>query len=527
MRARVVVGLVVGFSFLNGAGVGAAPVKASGPAAGRPAVAKIVYVSGGSVYLEAGREQGVTSGDSAEARRDGRPIAGLIVREVTSRRALCDTFAVVSMPAIGDVVRYMARARPEVVPADADTIVADTGVAPARPITSRAARRVWRGRIGAGLLSVNPENGSRISQPTLDFRLDRWGGAIDLHGDIRGRSTAVSSATDREARVYRLAATIHDDQSSRRLTFGRQVLTSAPGAAFFDGVVAEFDRGAWTLGAFGGGAPEPNDFAPSFSQIQTGGFARVRRTRDRRTWSATMGILDTRYKGVIDRDALFLDVSHSAPGRALFAAEEIDLNPGWKRDLGDPSVSATSTFLYGRQAFGKVVTLDAGFDNRRSVRLARDRESSETLFDDRYRRGASSGLTWEPRLWIRIGGSGRWSAGLPHASRSFTGTFLLRRPKALDVALRLRATRIEGETEGWLRLVEGEWSWGPSGRILLRGGWERWNDANGITVTGNRWQGLELERSLGTKVYGFASGERRDGDGGRVIQSQLGLSYFF
>ncbi|MEK7316750.1 MAG: hypothetical protein AAB011_11240, partial [Candidatus Eisenbacteria bacterium] len=480
-----------------------------------------------SVYLEAGREQGVTSGDSAEARRDGRRIAGLIVREVTSRRALCDTFAVVATPAIGDDVHYTARPLPEAVPAGTDTTVTDTGVAPARPISSRTARRAWRGRIGAGFLSVNPEHGSSISQPTLNFRLDRRGAAIDFHGDVRGRTTGTSNATEREARVYRMAATIHDALSRRRVTFGRQVLTSAPGAAFFDGVVAEIDRGAWTFGAFGGGAPEPSDFTPSFSQIQAGGFARVRRSRDRRSWSATMGLLDARYKGVIDRNALFLDVSHSAPGRALFAAEEMDLNPSWKRNLGDPAVSATSTFFYGRQSFGKGVSLDAGFDNRRSVRLARDRESAETVFDDRYRRGGSTGLTWEPKRWLRVGGSGRWSAGLPHATRSFTGTLFVGRPKALDVALRLRATRIEGESDGWLRVAEGEWSWGPSGRVLLRGGWEHWNDANGLTETGDRWQGLELERSLGTRVYGFASGERRDGDGGRVTQSQLGISYFF
>ena len=104
---------------------------------------------------------------------------------------------------------------------------------------------------------------------------------------------------------------------------------------------------------------------------------------------------------------------------------------------------------------------------------------------------------------------------------------LFRRPKALDLALRLRATRIEGESDGWLRVAEGEWSWGPSGRVLLRGGWERWQDSNGITETGDQWQGLELERSLGTRIYGFAAGERRDVDGGRVIQSQWGLSYFF
>jgi hypothetical protein len=529
--AAALLSLALGATAPGEAAAAAAPAAASGsPVAGAPARAttKVAYVSGGSIYLDAGRDRGAAAGDSAEALRDGRRIAGLIIREVTSRRAVCDTFGVVAMPTVGDVVRYTAREVPdEALPAASDTSVADTGAAPARPITSGRARRAWRGRIGAGYLVVDPENGSAIRQPTLDLRLDRAGGGLDLHADVRGRSTTLTTGTDRQARVYRLSATLHDDASRRRVTFGRQVLSAAPGAAFFDGGVAEFDRGSWTLGLFGGGAPEPNDFAPSFSQIQTGGFARVHRSRDRWTWSATLGVLDSRYKGTIDRDAVFVDASHTSPSHSFFVSQEVDVNPSWKRDLGDPSVSATSTFFFGRQSFGRRVTLDAGFDNRRSVRLARDRETSETTFDDRFRQGGWSGLTFEPSAWFRLGGSGRWSGGLPHASRSFTGTMSLRPPKSSAVALRLRATRVEGGSTGWLQVAEGEWSWGPSGRVVVSGGSERWTSVDGFTNTLSTWQGLEVERSLGARVFGFLSGERRAGDTGGSNQGQAGLSFFF
>ena len=37
----------------------------------------------------------------------------------------------------------------------------------------------------------------------------------------------------------------------------------------------------------------------------------------------------------------------------------------------------------------------------------------------------------------------------------------------------------------------------------------------------------EIESGLGARVYGFASGEWRAGDGGRSLQSQLGMSWFF
>ena len=505
-----------------------APASPPSAPAGSPAVTKVTYVSGGSVYLEAGREQGVAIGDSAETRREGRRIAGLVIREVTSSRAVCDTFGVVSMPAAGDEVRYTARTTGDAGAAAASgALVADTGLAPARPITSASARRAWRGRVGAGFLIVEPENGNSIQQPTLDVRLDHVTGSLDLHADVRGRSTKLTTGTDGEARVYRLAAVIHDQGSSRRFMIGRQVLSAAPGAAFFDGGVAEFDRGTWTFGLFGGGAPEADNFAPSFDQVHAGGFARVTQTKGRRTNRATLGFLGSRYKGTVDRNALFLDASHFAPGRSLFVAEEVDFNPGWKQDLGDPAVSVTSTFIAGRQAFGPTVTFDAGFDNRRSVRLARDLETPENTFDDRFRQGGWSGLAWEPKRWIRVGGAGHWSAGPPHASSSYTGTLQLRSAGSADLALRLRATQVQGNSDALMEVVEGEWNRGPIGRVILRAGWENWDDANNITTTANAWQGLEVERPLGMKIYGFVYGEHRDGDGGRINQGQVGLSYLF
>ncbi|HSQ61509.1 MAG TPA: hypothetical protein VLT84_13985 [Acidobacteriota bacterium] len=508
------------------AGTEVAGTEAEAAGAG---VTRVTYVSGGSVYLEAGRDQGVASGDSAEARRDGRRIAGLLIREVTSRRALCDTFAVVSMPQAGDEVRYKVRA----VPAPAEA-AADSGTAAPRigagdqgPRAHTSRTRTWRGRVAVGFLGVDPDVGGSVRQPTLDVRLDRIGRTLNLQADVRGRSTSAAGTTENEARVYRLAATLHDAASRRRVTVGRQVLSAAPGAAFFDGAVGELDRGAWTFGLFGGGEPAASTFEPSFDQIQAGAFARVRRSGEGRVWSGTLGFFDARYRGRSDRDAAFLDLFHAAPGRALFFNQQVDVNPGWKQALGDPSVSATSTFLFGRQAVGRALSFQAGFDNRRSVRLARDRESVETEFDDRYRRGAWSGATWDAARWLRVDGSGRWMSGVAQASRAYTGMILLRKPKRHDLSLRVRSTRTDEATDGWLHVAEGEWRFGGDRRLLLRTGREHWHDPNGITTTENRWHGAEIESGLGPKLYGFASGEWRGGDGGGSVQSQLGLAWYF
>ena len=522
MRARVAWILV-------GAALAAAPMALGRDAAAAPtaAVTRVAYVSGGSIYLEAGRDLGVTVGDSAEARRDGRRIAGLVIREVTSRRALCDTFAGAAMPAVGDEVSYTARTATPLAAAG-DSAASDSappGEGLPRATASRS--RTWRGRVALGFIGVNPDEGGTLRQPTLDLRLDRLGRALNLHADVRGRSTSAAGATDREARVYRLAATLHDTASRRRLTVGRQVLSSAPGAAFFDGAVAELDRGSWTFGMFGGGEPEASTFEPSFDQVQAGAFTRYRRTREGRSWSGTLGFLDARYRGQSDRDAAFIDLSHFTPSRAVFVNQEVDVNPSWKRALGDPSVSATSTFLFARQSFGRSFALQAGFDNRRNVRLARDRESAETVFDDRYRQGGWTGATWDAAGWLRVDGSGRWLSGVSEASHAYTAMLLLRTPKRHDLSLRMRSTRTEGATDGWLHVAEAEWRFAGDRRLLVRTGFEHWHDSNGITTTENHWSGAELESGLGARLFGFAGGEWRDGDGGGSLQSQAGVSWYF
>jgi len=190
-------------------------------------------------------------------------------------------------------------------------------------------------------------------------------------------------------------------------------------------------------------------------------------------------------------------------------------------------VSATSTFLFARQRVGPTVALQAGFDNRRSIRLARDRETAETAFDDRYRQGGWSGATWDPTPWLRLDGSGRWLSGVTAASRAYTGVLLLRTPRRHELALRLRATRTLGATDGRLEVVEGEWRFAGDRRLLIRAGREAFNDANGLTTTRSDWQGVELESGLGARIYGYASGEVRRGDSERSLQSQFGLSWFF
>ena len=120
-----------------------------------------------------------------------------------------------------------------------------------------------------------------------------------------------------------------------------------------------------------------------------------------RKWSMAFGGVTSQQQGQ-SRTAISCSrrATGSAEGLSASAAQEVDINTGWERALGEDVLVPTSTFASLRVALQDGVGLAGGFDNRRNVRLYRDRLTPETEFDDAYRQGAWVGgdLSWRSRL---------------------------------------------------------------------------------------------------------------------------------
>jgi len=523
-------------------------------AAAGGATTRVSYIAGGSVYLEAGRRDGLAEGDTLEALNDGRTVARLIVRYLSTGRAVCDTLNVVRMPVIGDLVRYRARpAATGAAPGPADTASsagADTtgtrpasgaGMTPGAPtavtaVTAGAARRPGRlrGRIGARYLLVDPRGASGYSQHALEMRLDgtRVGGSpIDLAVDVRGRRThhgTAGTADDGEARVYRLAATVHDTPGRRRLTLGRQLSSAFAAVSLFDGALAEYAGERWGAGLFSGAEPNAATWAVSGDILQHGAFV-MRRGRDgARRWSVTAGGVASFDHGRVNRQYGFVQGSWLDPGLSLFLAEELDLNTGWKRALGEPTLSLTNTFFSGRAQVTREVSVNAGYDNRRTVRLYRDRATPETEFDDRHRQGAWAGISAGLAEHLRVSADGRWSGGGTGDHRSLSASAEAYRLPTLQMDARLRSTRFTGATSrGWMHVAGiGVRPWGQT-RIELSGGSRSSTDVLSEIRTRMRWEGADLDLGFAARWYLLFSAQHDHGDGYDATQWHTGLSRTF
>jgi hypothetical protein len=524
----------------------------------RAAIARVSYLAGGSVYLAAGRLEGLAEGDTLQAVSDGKVVAFLVVRFLSSHRAACDTLKAIAMPAVGDEVWYQARPTVPAVPvtepgAPVPSLVADTtaivavvdsssaghGVAavlptPAAPSPARRTGRL-RGRIGARYLVVDGGAGTGFSQPGLDLRLDGvnlGGSPVDVALDVRSRRTyhiAPGVADDSEARVYRMSVAFHDARGRRRVTLGRQMSTAISAVSLFDGALVEYTGDRWGGGLFSGAQPDPASWAVSGAVIQHGGFVGLRGRQGARRWSVTTGGIASFDHGQVNRDFAFLQGSYLDPRLSLSLSEELDLNTGWKRAMGEPALALTGTFISARAQLSRAVSVDAGFDDRRNVRLYRDRLTPETEFDDRYRQGGWAGGAFEAAQHLRFAADGRWSGGGPGGDyHSWSASSEAFRLPLLEADLRWRSTYFSSDVaRGWLHAAGlAVRPWGQT-RLELSGGQRTSEDGLGMVRTRLSWEGADLDLGLGGRWYLLLSGERDHGDGTDTAQGHAGLSWMF
>jgi len=514
-----------------------AGVLALGPGraiAAAPAVTRVSYLAGGTVYVESGKLDGLAEGDTLAVLRDGAKLGRLIVRYLSSHRASCDTLGVSELPRVGDAVRFTPRV------VEPDSLAGGTAAVPAPlsagpPVVGSArlgAARPLRGRIGGSYLNVDPQGGGGYAQPALDVRLDAALSFADLAADVRSRQTYLAGSDLRYGigKVYRMSLSFHDDDASRRLTVGRQNSPALAAVNLFDGALASLARPRWSAGVFAGTQPDPERFRLSGDLVEGGGYFELRsRPLSERRWSLVSGGIASFDHGNVDRDYLYLQASYADPRLWASLAQEVDFYSGWKRTMGEPLISPSSTFLTARAQVTRMLTLNAGYDTRRNVRLYRDRVTPETQFDDRYRNGAWVGGAIEPRGHLRLGADARFGSGGEGGSyHTWTASGELIRLPVLETDVRLRAIRFVGDmTTEWL--YSGGLAARPFGQtqLGLNAGVRTMQDVLSRVESRVTWEGGDLSLGLGRSWYVTISAQRDQGGGTDEMQTYSGLSWLF
>lgn len=498
--------------------------------------ARVTYLSGGTVYLDAGTRAGLAEGSRGVVVRRGATVAELAVTAVSSTRAASSVVAGGDAVVVGDSVRFTV----SVAPASA-TSTRTPGGAPANGQGARRTAPPLRGRVGLRYLAM--DQGAAVpglARPALDLRLDGQhlgGSPLGVSLDVRASRTRLTNtpAASRTAPepgrtlVYQAAVLLEGTGAPARLTMGRQYSTSLPAVGLFDGAAVDVSGRHLAAGAFAGNQPDAATFGLSSEIREYGAYVKVHSAPGTTgIWSLTTGAVGSYVAGEVNREVLYLQGMYVSRRLSVFTTQEIDYNRGWKTDAGEPTTSVTATYAYARLALTDALALNGGADSRRNVRLYRDYVNPEIEFDDALRQGAWGGLSLS--LWSHLFASydvrqGSGAGNMDSRSASVSVNRLTR----LGLGVRGRQTDYESTlTTGRLRSGSLEFAPLPSLRMEVSAG-DREDRRSAAPESGARvtWLGLGADVSLGRFVYLTFSTYRESSGLTTTVQRLGSLTYRF
>ena len=539
LAGRRFLGLLLGALALTGLLVTVAARSEEAP----PQSARVTYLSASTVYVDAGTDAGLAPGQEIRVVRDGAPIATLEVVELSTRRAACRILEAGEAIQVGDTVSFVAEAPASVgLGADAEPEAVLGREAPVGPPAPSFLRRLGlRGHVGLGWLSLRDQTGfgSDLDRPSLDLRVrgERVGGTqIGLEADVRARRSTLTRASGEESvettnRVYRMNASWRAPNGSGGVVLGRQYSPALSVVNLFDGISAELSRERWSLGGLTGWLPDPENLGLSDEIREHGVYAQWRNgPGELARWELTSGLLGSYTRGEVDREFLYLQGRYGNARWFGFASQEIDFNRSWKSDAGESAVSPTATQIMLRMRASEEFDLSAGFDNRRRVRLYRDRETPETEFDDQYRQGLWAGARWRPLRDYGAGLRVQTRTGGTSSSADAVTLDLDARPSQPGwLWLGSRTTLYQNDLlDGWLQTLR--LGIAAIERIELHalGGWRDESSRAGDLLGGQEsWIALDVDVTLRPELLLLVSWEHQFQSDEAVDQTYLTLGWRF
>lgn len=346
------------------------------------------------------------------------------------------------------------------------------------------------------------------------------------------RQTSGNGQVDGSTRAYQSYLEYQTEGTlPLRISLGRQIATVLSSLGYFDGLTIDADHEHWRLGALAGTQPDYTNFMPSGAIREMGAWLQWHNAPGTGTIiQATVGGVGSYGATQVNREFALLTTMIVNPTFSLYATQEIDVNRGWRKDAeSGHAITPTSTFATARVGVTKEISVQAGYDSRRSVRLYRDFLTPDVAFDDALRRGYWGGVSVSaPHLYFSA--DARTSDGATVGrSQSNTAMLSFTRFTPLGLGLRARGTSYTGPTvSGALTSASVEAN--PFGRIRIEATLGKRNDRRagvGLTPVSTTWFGVDADAGIGRSWYVMLSHYREVGATDRLLQQYAGLSWRF
>ena len=249
-----------------------------------------------------------------------------------------------------------------------------------------------------------------------------------------------------------------------------------------------------------------------------------------RRWNLVTGAVGSYTEGEINREFVFFQSRYVGPRLSFYLLQEVDYNREWKKEFEDSTLSPTSTFFHMQFRATDSLELRTGYDNRRRIRLYRDRITPETMFDDDNRIGARVGMTWRSPRHYRVALDALSNRDNdPINSNSYTLTLGATSFTRQNLGIYTRSTQYtNAQVEGELHSATFGMNLGRRVHFQLGGG-VRDETSLQVPVVDSRltWSSVDLDFSLGRHWYFLISAERTESEIDQNDQIYSSLTYRF
>ncbi len=362
----------------------------------RDIVAGVTYISGASVYLNAGRGQSLAAGDTGTVIRGTPTAVRVIIGAVSSSSSVARLLNPADSVAVGDTIAFQKTT-------EADRPLAGTGapamagggrgIAPASPGTIHG--RVSLQYAGWGDLAGGADN----SRASLLLALD----AGQLFGSglrftMYGRLTSALAQDARlrnpeeklSVRLFDMTLSYDQPASWIGMTVGRITSRYAGGIGIVDGAQVFARTGPLTFGILAGFQP---DYQTSqFNSERPKGLAFLNYAWGPSPYnpgSTTIAYGTQYYQGNLDRDYLYLQNTVGINSKLfVYQSSEVDLHTQEGGQIKQ-SFRLTNTFVTLNYTPASWLTATAGYDANRPIDLF---ESMKLLPDSLFQRDLKQGF---------------------------------------------------------------------------------------------------------------------------------------
>ena len=240
-------------------------------------------------------------------------------------------------------------------------------------------------------------NGSNISNSRI---------SLEANVNYRHHLSDVSTTSSRLDGVFRFynAAIKYEKNNDYTVWLGRKINPYISNLGAIDGLQIQKQFQRIYIGIISGFRPDFQDYGLNFDLFENGIYVGYKKRKLKNSSQTTLGILEQRNSGSIDRRFLYFQHSSTFNRKInLFASFDADI---YKKlnGISETSLRLTNLYINARYRFNKKINLSLSYDNRKNVIYYETYKSDiDRFLDDEARQGVRARLNIKPIKFVNIG----------------------------------------------------------------------------------------------------------------------------